>query len=75
MPHEGFGAGLYIHRLSEKVNVASSSQPPDFFTGISNVGGELTAKQLGFLHELLPTAVHFAVLQHVPIIMVHSLHA
>ena len=44
--------------------VASLNRPGGNTTGISDMGGELAAKQLGFLHELLPMAVHFAVLAH-----------
>jgi putative tryptophan/tyrosine transport system substrate-binding protein len=42
--------------------VASFNRPGGNVTGVSNMIVELTAKRLGFLHELLPTAARFAVL-------------
>src|SRR5262249_41457400 len=42
--------------------VASFNQPGGNVTGITSMNLELAAKQLGFLHELLPQAERFAVL-------------
>jgi putative ABC transport system substrate-binding protein len=42
--------------------VASLNRPGGNVTGISSLNAELGAKRLGFLHELLPSAVRFAVL-------------
>jgi putative tryptophan/tyrosine transport system substrate-binding protein len=42
--------------------VASLNRPGDNVTGVNNMSGELGAKQLGLLHELLPGATRFAVL-------------
>jgi putative ABC transport system substrate-binding protein len=42
--------------------VASLNQPGGNVTGVNNMSGELGAKQLGLLHELLPAATRFAVL-------------
>jgi putative ABC transport system substrate-binding protein len=42
--------------------VASLNRPGGNVTGVNNMSGELGAKQLGLLHELLPAAARFAVL-------------
>ena len=42
--------------------VASLARPGGNVTGISSMNAELGAKRLGLLHELLPSAVSFAVL-------------
>ena len=42
--------------------VASLNRPDANITGVTNTGGELGAKRLGLLHELLPGASRFAVL-------------
>ena len=42
--------------------VASLNRPGGNVTGISSLNAELGTKRLGFLHELLPNAVRFAVL-------------
>jgi len=42
--------------------VASLNRPGGNITGVSSMNAELGAKRLGLLHELLPTAVRFAVL-------------
>jgi putative ABC transport system substrate-binding protein len=42
--------------------VASLNQPGGNVTGISDIGVQLGAKRLALLHELLPSAVRFAVL-------------
>ena len=42
--------------------VESFNRPGGNATGFSNMAVELTAKRLGLLHELLPSAVRFAVL-------------
>jgi putative ABC transport system substrate-binding protein len=42
--------------------VASLARPGGNMTGINFFSGELVAKQLGFMHELLPAAARFAVL-------------
>ena len=42
--------------------VASLNRPEANVTGVTNTGGELGAKRLGLLHELLPGAARFAVL-------------
>jgi len=42
--------------------VASLNRPGGNVTGVNNMSGELGAKQLGLLHELLPAATRFAVL-------------
>ena len=42
--------------------VASLNRPGGNVTGVSSMTGELGAKQLGLLHELLPGATRFAVL-------------
>jgi putative ABC transport system substrate-binding protein len=44
--------------------VASLNRPGGNATGVSDMGGAVAAKQLGLLHELLPTAARFAVLVH-----------
>ena len=44
--------------------VASLNRPGGNATGVSDMGGAMAAKQLGLLHELLPTAARFAVLVH-----------
>ena len=42
--------------------VTSLNRPGGNVTGVNNMSGELGAKQLGLLHELLPGATRFAVL-------------
>jgi putative ABC transport system substrate-binding protein len=42
--------------------VTSLNRPGDNITGITFMNVEITAKRLGFLHELLPSATRFAVL-------------
>jgi putative ABC transport system substrate-binding protein len=42
--------------------VASFNRPGGNVTGVAYMGGELAAKQLGLLHELLPRATRFGVL-------------
>jgi putative ABC transport system substrate-binding protein len=42
--------------------VASLNRPGRNVTGVSTMAGELGAKRLGFLHELLPRATRFGVL-------------
>jgi ABC-type uncharacterized transport system substrate-binding protein len=42
--------------------VASLNRPGGNITGVSSMNAELGAKRLGLLHELLPTAVRFALL-------------
>jgi putative tryptophan/tyrosine transport system substrate-binding protein len=42
--------------------VASLNRPAANITGVTNTGGEIGAKRLGLLHELLPGASRFAVL-------------
>src|SRR5262245_8943119 len=42
--------------------VASLNHPGGNITGVSSMNAELGAKRLGLLHELLPTAVRFAIL-------------
>ena len=42
--------------------VVSFNRPGGNVTGVTNVGGELGAKRLGLLHELIPTASRFALL-------------
>ena len=42
--------------------VASLNRPGGNVTGVNNMSGELGAKQLGLLHELMPGATRFAVL-------------
>jgi putative tryptophan/tyrosine transport system substrate-binding protein len=42
--------------------VASLNRPGANITGVTNTGGEIGAKRLGLLHELLPGASRFAVL-------------
>jgi putative tryptophan/tyrosine transport system substrate-binding protein len=42
--------------------VSSLNRPAGNVTGVSYMQGELAAKQVGLLHELLPEAVRFAVL-------------
>jgi ABC-type uncharacterized transport system substrate-binding protein len=50
--------------------VTSLSRPGGNVTGVAFMGGQLGAKRLGLLHDLLPAAAHFAVLgatQHHPL--------
>jgi putative tryptophan/tyrosine transport system substrate-binding protein len=42
--------------------VASLSRPSGNVTGVAFMGGQLGAKRLGLLHDVLPAAAHFAVL-------------
>ena len=42
--------------------VTSLNRPGNNITGITFMNVEITAKRLGFLHELLPNATRFAVL-------------
>ena len=42
--------------------VASFNRPGGNLTGVTSISGDLSAKRLGLLHELLPRAVRFAVL-------------
>jgi putative tryptophan/tyrosine transport system substrate-binding protein len=42
--------------------VTSLSRPGGNVTGVAFIGGQLGAKRLGLLHDLLPAAAHFAVL-------------
>ena len=42
--------------------VASLNRPGSNVTGVSTMNNELVGKQLGFLHEVLPSAVRFAAL-------------
>jgi putative ABC transport system substrate-binding protein len=42
--------------------VAALNRPGGNVTGINNMSARLAAKRLGLLHELLPTAVRFAIL-------------
>jgi putative ABC transport system substrate-binding protein len=42
--------------------VASFNRPGGNITGLADISNELAPKRLGLLHELLPTAVRFAVL-------------
>jgi len=44
--------------------VASLNRPGGNITGITSLGVEVAAKQVGLLHELLPGATRFAVLQN-----------
>ena len=44
--------------------VASVNRPDGNVTGVAYMGGELAAKQLGLLHQLLPQAARFAVLTY-----------
>jgi putative ABC transport system substrate-binding protein len=44
--------------------VASLNRPEGNVTGVAYMGGELAAKQLGLLHQLLPEATRFAVLTY-----------
>jgi putative ABC transport system substrate-binding protein len=44
--------------------VASLNHPGGNITGITSLGVEVAAKQVGLLHELLPGATRFAVLQN-----------
>jgi putative tryptophan/tyrosine transport system substrate-binding protein len=54
-----FGHGVDPVKLGV---VASLNRPGGNATGIISLANELYGKQLGILHELLPQAVHFAVL-------------
>jgi putative ABC transport system substrate-binding protein len=56
--------------------VASLNRPGGNVTGVNNMSGELGAKQLGFLHELLPAAARFAVLVNPnnPLLAERSIH-
>ena len=42
--------------------VASLNRPSGNVTGVTTMGGEITGKRLGILHELLPRAARFAML-------------
>jgi putative ABC transport system substrate-binding protein len=42
--------------------VGSFNRPGGNLTGVTSISGDLSAKRLGLLHELLPRAVRFAVL-------------
>jgi putative ABC transport system substrate-binding protein len=42
--------------------VASFNRPGGNLTGVTSISGDLSAKRLGLLHELLPRAARFAVL-------------
>ena len=42
--------------------IASLSRPGGNVTGVAFMGGQIGAKRLGLLHDLLPAAAHFAVL-------------
>jgi putative ABC transport system substrate-binding protein len=44
--------------------VTSMNRPDGNVTGVAYMGGELAAKQLGLLHQLLPEATRFAVLTY-----------
>jgi putative ABC transport system substrate-binding protein len=54
--------------------VASFNRPGGNITGMASLGAKLVGKQLGILHELLPQASHFALLQG-PKILVQELIA